>query len=57
VRDLFELSWSPRRQRCFDRMLRLTTRVYPLLPRRVRHWPRDHYLGFPGTSSVPVRVR
>jgi len=57
VRDLFELSWSPRRQRRFDRMLRLTIRIYPLLPRRVRHWPRDHYLGSPGRSSVPVRVR
>ena len=57
VRDLFELSWSPRRQRRFDRMLRLTIRLYPLLPMRVRHWPRDHYLGSPGAASVPDRVR
>jgi uncharacterized protein (DUF2236 family) len=57
VRDLFELPWTPRQQRRFDRMMRLTTRVYPLLPGRLRRWPRDHYLGSVGRPSVPVPVR
>lgn len=44
VRALFELPWSPRAQRRFDRVLRLVVVVYPALPRRLRHWPKDHFL-------------
>lgn len=41
---LYGLRWSTRRQRQFDSALRVTTAVYPHLPGRIRHWPRDHYL-------------
>jgi uncharacterized protein (DUF2236 family) len=44
VRELFELPWRPVDQRRFDRVLRLIAAVYPLLPRRIRHWPKNHYL-------------
>ncbi len=44
VRELFELDWSPRSQRRFDRLLAITAVVYPLLPMRLRHWPKNHYL-------------
>ncbi|TFC51720.1 DUF2236 domain-containing protein [Cryobacterium sp. TMT1-21] len=44
VRGLFDLSWSPRSQRRFDRLLRFTAVVYPRLPRRLRYWPKNHYL-------------
>ena len=44
VRELFGLSWSAGAQRRFDRLIRLTRRVYPRLPRRLRHWPKNHYL-------------
>ena len=41
LRDAYRLDFSQRR---FDRVMRLTARVYPRLPRRVRTWPRRHYL-------------
>ena len=44
-RALYGLPWDIRRQRRFDRALRITAAVYPRLPGRIRHWPRDHYLG------------
>ena len=44
VRELFALPWSAGSQRQFDRLIRLTMRVYPRLPRRLRHWPKNHYL-------------
>jgi len=44
VREMFELPWSAKRQRRFDRALRLTRAVYPSLPRGIRHWPKNHYL-------------
>lgn len=43
-RDLYRLPWSIRRQRRFERAIRLTAAIYPRLPGRIRHWPRDHYL-------------
>ncbi|MEO6505494.1 MAG: oxygenase MpaB family protein [Terrimesophilobacter sp.] len=43
-RALFGLPWDIRQQRRFDRALRVTAAVYPHLPGRIRHWPRDHYL-------------
>ncbi|WP_233191175.1 oxygenase MpaB family protein [Cryobacterium sp. M96] len=44
VRELFDLPWTVGAQRRFDRLIRLTIRVYPRLPRRLRHWPKNHYL-------------
>ena len=44
VRTLFQLPWTPRSQRRFERMLRLLRVLYPPLPRRLRHLPKDRYL-------------
>lgn len=44
VRELFQLRWTPRDEARFRRVLRVTASVYPRLPRRLRHWPKDHYL-------------
>jgi len=44
VRSLFEIGWDDRRQRRFDRVMRWTGRLYPHLPMRVRHLPRDRYV-------------
>jgi uncharacterized protein (DUF2236 family) len=41
----FGLPWNQRRQRRFDRIMRLTARVYPHLPGALRHRPRDILLG------------
>jgi len=43
-RALFDLPWSPRRQRRFERLLTVVRVVYPRLPRRLRHGPMTHYL-------------
>jgi uncharacterized protein (DUF2236 family) len=43
-RLLFELPWSPRRQRRFDVLLGTLRLVYPRLPARLRHAPMHHYL-------------
>ncbi|SEN64795.1 MULTISPECIES: oxygenase MpaB family protein [Cryobacterium] len=44
VRVLFDLPWSARHQRRFNRVLAGIRLIYPRLPRRVRHWPKNHYL-------------
>ncbi|TFD74854.1 DUF2236 domain-containing protein [Cryobacterium fucosi] len=44
VRELFQLDWSPRSQRRFDRLLAFIGVLYPLLPLRLRHWPKNHFL-------------
>ncbi|MEV8212679.1 oxygenase MpaB family protein [Leifsonia sp. NPDC077715] len=44
VRAQFRLTWNERRQRRFDRLLRWTRIIYPRLPLRLRHLPRDRYL-------------
>ncbi|MGH1549357.1 oxygenase MpaB family protein [Leifsonia poae] len=44
VRAQFRLTWDERRQRRFDRLLRWTRVLYPWLPLRLRHLPRDRYL-------------
>jgi uncharacterized protein (DUF2236 family) len=56
VRELFELEWSPRSQRRFDRLLAVTAAVYPLLPLRLRHWPKDHYLRVARRAMEPAVV-
>ncbi|WP_309106161.1 oxygenase MpaB family protein [Arthrobacter sp.] len=45
LREDFRLPWGKGRRRRFERTMRLLAVVNPLLPQRVRHWPRDHYLG------------
>lgn len=45
LREDFRLQWSKGHRRRFERIMRLLAVVNPLLPQRVRHWPRDHYLG------------
>ena len=44
VRAQFRLPWGERRQRRFDRLFRWTRVLYPRLPLRLRHLPRDRYL-------------
>ncbi len=43
-RAMFDLPWSPRRQRRFDRIMRVASSVYPRLPLRLRHAPQRRYL-------------
>lgn len=43
-RTMFELPWSEGRERRFDRAIRTIAALYPRLPRRLRQWPRNHYL-------------
>jgi uncharacterized protein (DUF2236 family) len=44
LRSEFELPWDARRQRRFDRLIRLLARLNRTLPAWVRHWPRDYCL-------------
>jgi uncharacterized protein (DUF2236 family) len=44
LRAAYDLPWSDRRQRRFERFLRVVAFVVPRLPRAVRRWPKDHYL-------------
>lgn len=45
VRDLFGFGWSGRQQWMFRAVLGVTRVVYPRLPRSLRQWPKNHYLG------------
>ena len=42
--EAYALPWSDRRQRRFDRMMDVTALLYPHLPARLRHWPKNHLL-------------
>ena len=44
LREAYALPWSDRHQRRFDRMMDVTARLYPHLPARLRHWPKNHLL-------------
>jgi uncharacterized protein (DUF2236 family) len=44
LRTAFGLPWSARRQRRFDRTVRLLAATYPRLPRVLRHLPARHVL-------------
>lgn len=44
IRTLHGLEWSPRQQVRFDRVLSAARVIYPKLPRRLRHLPRDRSL-------------
>ncbi|MFF9565376.1 oxygenase MpaB family protein [Leifsonia sp. NPDC014704] len=43
VRQQFGLPWDERRQLRFERAMRWTASVYPRLPLRLRHVPRERY--------------
>ncbi|MBP1134704.1 uncharacterized protein (DUF2236 family) [Arthrobacter sp. PvP023] len=45
LRRGFGLPWSERHGRWFDRTMRWSAMVYPRLPQRVRHWPKNYCLG------------
>lgn len=54
LREGFGFTWSARHERRFERTVRLAGKVYPRLPQRIRHWPRDYYLGHLDlTSGAP----
>ncbi|WP_049572848.1 oxygenase MpaB family protein [Nocardiopsis sp. SBT366] len=44
LREQFGIPWSEARQRRFERLIRLTRRVYPRLPKAVRSLPSTLYL-------------
>jgi uncharacterized protein (DUF2236 family) len=44
LREAYQFPWNPRRARRFDRAIGVFSAVYPLLPRRLRHWPMRYYL-------------
>lgn len=44
VRTSFELPWSPWHQRAFNGVLYGIRVFYPRLPRKIRHWAKNHYL-------------
>jgi uncharacterized protein (DUF2236 family) len=45
LRTAFGLPWGPRRERRFRLLVAIARVVYPLLPARIRYWPRDYCLG------------
>lgn len=53
LRTAFELPWTPRHERRFRRVMRATAVVYPALPRRIRQWPKNHYLRALRASMTP----
>jgi uncharacterized protein (DUF2236 family) len=56
LRESFRLPWSEGRRRRYEGIMRLLAVVNPLLPKRVRHWPRDHYLGQIDTVAQATTV-
>jgi uncharacterized protein (DUF2236 family) len=48
LRDAYRLEFAQRR---YDRVMRRTAAIYPRLPRRLRTWPRRHYLSALSGSS------
>ncbi|MGR0160334.1 oxygenase MpaB family protein [Paenarthrobacter nitroguajacolicus] len=56
VRDGFGFEWGPGHARRFERTMRLVGRVYPRLPQRLRHWPRDYYLSQLKPGEAPHRA-
>jgi uncharacterized protein (DUF2236 family) len=52
LRAAYGLPWDARRQRRFERTVRVVAAVYPRLPRALRRWPARHYLArFRSTSG------
>jgi uncharacterized protein (DUF2236 family) len=61
LRAAFGMPWGPRRERRFRLLLTVTRIVYPLLPARIRYWPRDYCLAVlrgerRPEPTVPARV-
>lgn len=53
LRTAFALPWSNTKQKRFERMLRATSVIYPRLPKRLRHWPKNHLLkSLPSTAPT-----
>jgi len=50
LRQGFGLPWSERHRRWFDRTVRWSAVVYPRLPQRARHWPKNYCLARLGTA-------
>ena len=44
LREAYALPWDGRHQRRFDRMMNVIAHIYPRLPARVRHWPKNYLL-------------
>ncbi|WIM98547.1 oxygenase MpaB family protein [Actinoplanes oblitus] len=44
IRDGYGFTWTARQQRRLDRVLSVTSAVYPRVPRRLRQVLKDHYL-------------
>lgn len=57
LREGFGLGWTPVDERRFDRLMRFLSVVYPKLPRKVRHWPKDYCLGALDAAAVPSRTK
>ena len=53
VREGFGFDWSPDHARRFSRTMKTVGRVYPRLPQRIRHWPRDYYLKQLAVDEAP----
>ncbi|WP_411698660.1 oxygenase MpaB family protein [Conyzicola sp.] len=57
TRASFDLPWNARRQRLFDRTVRVLAAVYPRLPLWLRRWPARHYLAaFRASAASPSAV-
>lgn len=56
LRAAYGLPWGPRRKRGFDALMRMLAAAYPKLPRRIRHRPRDYYLGRIDVSGLRSRI-
>ncbi|GAB2724072.1 oxygenase MpaB family protein [Arthrobacter bambusae] len=52
LRAGFGLPWKPRHRRSFDGTIRLLAAAYPRLPEKVRHWPKNYYLGRLGPGEL-----
>jgi uncharacterized protein (DUF2236 family) len=50
LRQGFGLPWSERHRRWFDRTMRWSAVVYPRLPQRARHWPKNYCLARLGAA-------
>ncbi|MGP0224160.1 oxygenase MpaB family protein [Paenarthrobacter sp. NCHU4564] len=55
LREGFGLEWGPAHSRRYARTMQLLGRLYPRLPRKIRHWPKDYCLST--LAGVPVRAR
>ena len=55
LREGFGLEWTPIDDRRFERTMRWLGRVYPRIPKRIRHWPRDYYLSHLETAPFKTK--